>query len=142
MNNRENSDKRNTAILVLDNNDSTLKSINELLAHSGYKVSLCADTEDAMSILNSKCFNIVLINVNANELSCLEFLGKIRNHDPYLPVILMVNAANLTLAINAVKNGAFDIIPKPYTPVELIGYLDKAAEHCAPTGQKQRISYI
>lgn len=119
----------NSSVLVVNDNQFVLGSIDELLTHYGYNVSACDNTYDAMNMLHNKHFNIVLIDVNTNEFSCIELLGKVRHHAPDVPVILMVEASNINMAVHAVKNGAFDIVPKPYMPEQLISYLQKASDH-------------
>ena len=138
----EDNSNRRSSVLIVNDNQFVLGSIDELLTHYGYNVSACDNTYDAMNMLHNKHFNTVLIDVNTNELLCIELLGKVRHHAPDIPVILMVEASNLNMAVHALKNGAFDIVPKPYMPEQLISYLQKAADHSRDTKTQKRISYI
>ncbi|UCE78647.1 MAG: response regulator, partial [Nitrospiraceae bacterium] len=101
-------------VLVVDDEPHVVESIALLLNESGYTVCKCNNPQDALTLLQQKKIKVVLTDVKMPKFSGLELLEVIGNYYPNIPVILMTGHADLEIAIDAVKKGAFDFIPKPY----------------------------
>lgn len=101
-------------ILVVDDDRNVLIVSVALLKEYGYTVYTSDNPLTAIEMLKDTEFDLVLSDIKMPEMSGVELLSRIREFDPEIPVILMTGFAELDMAINAVKQGAFDFITKPY----------------------------
>ncbi|TAN42318.1 MAG: response regulator [Nitrospirae bacterium] len=113
-------------ILVVDDDRNVLIVSSALLKEYGYLVYTSDHPLAALEMLKNTEFDIVLSDIKMPEISGVELLSRIREFDPEIPVILMTGFAELDMAINAVKQGAFDFITKPYQ-FEYLAYSVKRA---------------
>src|SRR5512146_1842115 len=112
-------------IVVVDDDPHMLDSLAMLLDNCGFVVHPCASGREAFETCFEKAIDLVLTDINMPEMGGIELLEKIRRFDPETPVILMTAYAELDMAGEAVKKGAFDFIIKPYKPPYLIHAIDK-----------------
>lgn len=115
-----------SAVLVIDDEPHVVESIAALLNESGYAVCKCNNPQDALTLLQQKKIKVVLSDVKMPRFSGLELLEVIGNCHPDVPVILMTAHADLDIAIDAVRKGAFDFITKPYKKDYLLHAVGKA----------------
>lgn len=113
-------------ILVVDDDPYVLESISRMLAEYGYPVIPCNCGEDAITQLLKNDTKLILTDIKMPGISGIELLEKIHSIYPKMPVILMTGYAELDLAIDAIKKGAFDFITKPYNPEYLVHTIEKA----------------
>jgi putative two-component system response regulator len=122
-----NSDVQN--ILVVDDDSYVLESVSTLLRESGYPVISCISGEQAIEELMKNNVELVLSDIKMPGLSGIELLDRIHSLDSKTPVILMTGYAELTVAIDAIKRGAFDFVTKPYNPDYILHTIEKAVKH-------------
>lgn len=113
-------------LLVVDDDPFSLDSADSILRGFGYSVRACRSADEALSILARSPIDVVLTDVRMPGLSGIELLEEIRRRSPDLPVILMTAYAELDTAVEAIEKGAFDLIIKPYKPLQLFHSLSKA----------------
>ncbi len=113
-------------ILVVDDDLYVLESVSKMLKEFGYAVVPCSSGEEAISQLFKNDTTLVLTDIKMPGISGIEVLEKIHAVYPKMPVILMKGYAELDLAIDAIKKGAFDFITKPYNPDHLVHTITKA----------------
>jgi putative two-component system response regulator len=120
--------KKNT-VLVVDDDHHVLKSLLLLLSAYDYRVVTAENAATALTILcNSEAgVDVVLTDIRMPGMDGLELAVKIHELDPEIPVLIMSAYAELTVAIDAIKRGAFDFIIKPFSPDYLIHSVRKAA---------------
>src|SRR3989339_1373051 len=116
-------------VLVVDDEPFVLEAVALLLDRSGYNVSACGHPRDALNKLQSNKVDIVLTDIKMPEMSGIELLEEIRKFNTDVPVILMTAYAELDMAIDAIKNGAFDFLLKPFKSEYLFQCMERAAEH-------------
>ena len=116
-------------ILAVDDEPFVLESVALLLDSFGYNVVACNHPGEALAKLQSNRFDIVLTDINMPGMSGIELLGKIRSFNTEIPVILMTAYADLDVAIDAIKNGAFDFLLKPFKSQYLVKCMERAVEH-------------
>ncbi|HEX8949881.1 MAG TPA: hybrid sensor histidine kinase/response regulator [Dissulfurispiraceae bacterium] len=121
--------KHSGSILVVDDDPYVLDSVSLFLSASGFQVTSAGDAEDAMTKYRGSKVDAVLTDVKMPLVSGIDLLEKIHAADPELPVILMTAYADLDIAIDAIKKGAFDFIIKPYKPEQLIHSVEKAVKY-------------
>jgi putative two-component system response regulator len=122
-------DKVKNTLLVVDDDAYVLESISTLLKECGYIVHTSQNGNDAMALIKKTAFDVVLTDIKMPQLTGIELLQKIHAYDQQLPVILMTAFAELDLAVDAIKLGAFDFITKPYNPDYLAHSVEKAVKY-------------
>ena len=113
-------------VLVVDDDHHVLESILLLLSAHGYKVLTADNAEAALDKLRYLDVDIVLTDIRMPGMNGIELAGKIHALDPEMPVLIMTAYAELEVAIEAVKRGAFDFIMKPLNPDYLVHTVRKA----------------
>ncbi len=102
--------------LVVDDEEDARTNLTHILEREGIKVITAADGYQAMQKIQSPTSvpKVVLLDVSMPGLNGLEVLGKIRELDDDLPVVLITGHANVCQAVEAMKDGAYDYIAKPF----------------------------
>ncbi len=121
-------DKKST-ILVVDDDPYVLESISTLLRAYGFLVSTCENANSAMQLIQQGPADVVLTDVKMPGITGVELLGMIHRYDPQTPVVLMTAYAELDVAVDAIKKGAFDFIMKPYNAEYLVHTIEKAMKY-------------
>jgi two-component system response regulator HydG len=116
-------------VLVVDDESSILDSLRILLRNEGFSPYVAHGGKQGLEQLNEVEPDIVLTDVRMPAVSGLEILSAARQHDADLPVILMTAQATLQSAVQAVNEGAFYYIQKPFRNDELLAILRRATEH-------------
>ncbi len=116
-------------ILVVDDDPYVLESVTALLMQCGYSVVSCGNAEEAMARLREIGVDAVLTDINMPGITGIELLEIIHDLNPDVPVILMTAYAELDMAVEALKKGAFDFIIKPYKPTYLLHSIEKAVKY-------------
>lgn len=122
-------DKSNSTLLVVDDDAYVLESISTLLKECGYVVHTSHNGNDAMNLVENTAFDVVLTDIKMPQITGIELLQKIHAYDQHVPVILMTAFADLDIAVDAIKLGAFDFITKPYNPDYLVHSVEKAVKY-------------
>ncbi|RJQ46950.1 MAG: response regulator [Nitrospiraceae bacterium] len=117
------------SILVVDDDPYVLEAVSNLLREYGFEVIACKSGEEAISRLLGSNVSLVLTDIKMPGISGIELLAKIHDIKPQMPVILMTGYAELEMAINAVKKGAFDFVTKPYNPEYILHTIEKAKRY-------------
>lgn len=116
-------------VLVVDDDPYVLTAAAMLLNGKGYTAVACQDPREAIKKLRDGNIDIVLSDIKMPNITGIELLKKIHEVDPEMPVILMTAYAELDIALDAIRQGAFDMIIKPYNSDYLIFTIDKAARY-------------
>ncbi len=116
-------------ILVVDDDGYVLEFISALLNINGYSVFSCKNAKDALILLQHKRVDVVLTDIMMPEISGLELLERIRSEYQDIPVILMTAYAELNIAIEAIRRGAYDFINKPFTTELALHSVEKAVRY-------------
>lgn len=116
-------------ILVVDDDEFVLSATSALLEGRGYTVSACNNPREAINKLKGNGFDIVLSDIKMPDISGIELLGMIRKVYPDMPVIMMTAYAELDTAVDAIREGAFDFVLKPYKAEYLYFTIEKALRY-------------
>ncbi len=119
----------NNTLLVVDDDPYVLESISSLLKEFGFHVFTCQNAPDALEKVRKLRFDVVLTDIKMPSVTGIELLQHIHAFDPQIPVILLTAFAELDVAVDALKRGAFDFITKPYNPDYLVHSIEKAARY-------------
>jgi len=122
-------DKDKNTLLVVDDDPYVLESISTLLREFGYTVHTCQNAHDAIKQIGKNLYDVVLTDIKMPKVTGIELLQSIHTYNEQIPVILMTAFAELDVAVDAVKRGAFDFITKPYNPDYLLHSVEKAVKY-------------
>ena len=116
-------------VLIIDDEAGILDSLRILLKNEGFVPHVALGGKAGLDQIESLSPDIVLSDVRMPSVSGLQVLSAARQRDPNTPVILMTAQATLQSAMQAVNEGAFYYIQKPFRNDELVAILRRAAEH-------------
>lgn len=116
-------------ILVIDDEAAILDTVRILLKNEGFDVSVAQGGRAGLEALEKAPPQIILSDVRMPGVSGIDILTAARQKDPDMPVILMTAQAELRTAIQAVNEGAFHYIQKPFGNDDLVAICRRAAEH-------------
>jgi len=122
-------DKTKNTLLIVDDDPYVLESISILLREFGYTVHACQNAHDAMKQVEKNLYDVVLTDIKMPQVTGIELLQSIHTYNSQIPVILMTAFAELDIAVDAIKLGAFDFITKPYNPDYLLHSVEKAVKY-------------
>ena len=100
-------------ILIVDDESSVRNSLKEILEFEKYEIETAVDGEDALKTLKNEEFDLVLCDIKMPKVDGMEVLEKAMQLYPDIKFIMISGHGNVDTAIEAVKKGAFDYIPKP-----------------------------
>jgi putative two-component system response regulator len=116
-------------IIYVDDDVDLLESVSELLTEDGFTVYPFTNGYDALDRLKEEPVDVVLTDIKMPMITGIELLVKIRDIDSETPVILTTGYADLGMAIDAVKKGAFEFIIKPFDFTYLLHAINKGVQH-------------
>ena len=103
-------------ILIVDDGKDIRFILNEILIENDYSVVSAGTIKEAEGIINNDHFDLALLDVLLDEKSRdgLYLLNQIKKKNKDIPVIMMSGHANIQIAVNSVKDGAFEFLEKPF----------------------------
>ena len=113
-------------ILVIDDEAGMRAAIRETLIRVGYDVTTASNGFEAISKLKENNFHLVLTDMKMPRMNGLEVLRKVKKQIPHLPVIMITAYGTIDTAVEAMKEGAFDYIIKPFSTEKLESVVNKA----------------
>jgi DNA-binding NtrC family response regulator len=116
-------------LLIVDDESAILDALRILLKNEGFDVLTAQGGKAGLEQLRNAAPDIVLTDVRMPLVTGLDILTAVRQQDPETPVILMTAQASLQTAIQAVNEGAFYYIQKPFSNDDLVAICRRAAEH-------------
>lgn len=121
--------ERRPSILVIDDESGILETLRILLKKSGFDVSTAQGGSSALEAIQAGSADVVLTDVRMPRIGGLDILHAAHKQDPETPVILMTAQASLQTAIQAVNDGAFYYIQKPFSNDDMVAICRRAAEY-------------
>ncbi|MFA6319138.1 MAG: response regulator, partial [Elusimicrobiota bacterium] len=116
------------SVLIIDDEESMRDSCRQLLTRRGYQVREAEDGAAGLAALRGRGFDLVLLDLRLPGMDGLEVLKAVREISPGSLVIMVTGHATVSSAVDAMKLGAYDVLPKPFTPAELMAIIGRAAE--------------
>jgi len=117
------------SVLVVDDKEMMRDSVGSTLTRAGFTVRTAVDARSALSEIASRRPDCVVTDLNMPGMNGIELAGEINTLDDELPVILMTAFGSIETAVQAMKNGAYDFITKPFEGDELIISVKRAIQH-------------
>jgi DNA-binding NtrC family response regulator len=116
------------SILIVDDEESVRDSLYNWFIEDGYRVECAQDAKKALSMLESDSFDIILADIKMPGMDGLEMLKRIKSLRKDSIVIIMTAFATVDTAVQALKDGAFDYVTKPFDPDDLSHLIRNASK--------------
>ena len=100
-------------ILVIDDEKSIRNSLKEILEFEGYEVELAENGEEGYKMIKNDDFDLAICDIKMPKMDGMELLNKVQNSENPIKFIMISGHGNVDTAIEAVRVGAFDYLPKP-----------------------------
>ena len=128
-----------TGILVVDDEESNLKVLERMLQKAGYRVLLASSGPEALDILRAEQPELVLTDLRMPGMDGLELLRASRTVAPSTEVILMTAFGTVEIAVEAMREGAYDFVTKPLNRHDVLKSLSKAREKAQLLAENRRL---
>jgi two-component system phosphate regulon sensor histidine kinase PhoR len=115
-------------VLVVDDEQDIRDASERILSRIGYQVQKASRGDEALDILKKNSIDIVLLDLKMPGMDGMEILARIRERSTEIQVIVITGYATVETAIEAMKQGAYDFIPKPFEPDQLRIVVNRAWE--------------
>ncbi len=106
-------------LLIIDDEDIVLDSCQQILVGSDYEIRTAKDGNLGVRLIEGYQPDLVFVDLKMPGISGFEVLEKINEIDPTIVTIVITGFATINSAVEAMQKGAFDFLPKPFTPDEL-----------------------
>ncbi len=116
------------SILIVDDEESVRDSLYNWFIEDGYYVECAENAKKALTILQSDSFDIILADIKMPGMDGLEMLKRIKSLKSDAIVIIMTAFATVDTAVQALKDGAFDYVTKPFDPDDLSHLIRNASK--------------
>lgn len=105
-------------VLVIDDEDVVLDSCRRILEKEGIRTITAINGEEGLQRVRESRPDLVFVDLKMPGISGLEVIGGIREIDPSIVVIVITGYSTVASAVDSLKSGAYDFLPKPFTPEE------------------------
>ncbi len=116
------------SVIVVDDEAPIRQAVEQWLSLSGFTVQVFARAEECLAELPEHFPGVILTDVRMPGISGLELLARLQVIDKDLPVILLTGHGDVPMAVEAMREGAYDFLEKPFSPETLISNLRRALE--------------
>ena len=113
-------------ILVIDDELSICQNCIKILSKIDCEVSYALSGYDALRMMEAEPFEVIITDLKMSSLGGMEVLSRVKEAYPDTMVIVITGYASVSSAVEVMKMGAFDYLPKPFTPEELRGVVRQA----------------
>ncbi len=131
----------NSEILVIDDNADIRFLICNILNEKNYIVRSAANYDQAVNEINKKLPNLAIIDIKLDkgDRDGIDLLKKINKIDKSVPIIMISGHANVQLAVEAIRLGAYEFVEKPFSSEKLLNYVSRALESRSLRKEKENI---
>ncbi len=116
-------------ILVVDDEAAMRESLKDWLMEDDYEVDLAASGEDAISMARDTSWDIILLDLKMPGMDGLETMSRLKKVIPETEILMMTAYGSIDTAVQAMKEGAFDYLGKPFDPDEIEMQIKKIVAH-------------
>jgi DNA-binding NtrC family response regulator len=115
-------------ILIIDDEEAMRDSCRQALSVEGNRIEVAEDGVRGLAMLEKESFDLVILDLKMPGLSGMEVLKKIKEQDTEIVVVVITGYATIEFAVEAMRIGAYDFIPKPFAPERLRVVVERAME--------------
>ena len=117
-------------ILVVEDEADDSSTLCKILNREGYSTKEAQNGQEALEVLRQSDVSIVITDMNMPVMDGIELLQAVKVIQPHMPVILVTGYATVETAVQAIKDGAFDYIEKPFTRRDIVKTIGQAVRLC------------
>ncbi len=118
------------SILVVDDEPNIRKILAMALEVDGHRVTSVSNAKDAVNESNRRFFNLAFVDLRLGTESGMELISTLCAACPWMKIIVITAYASIDSAVEAMKRGAFDYLPKPFTHEHVLLLVNKVADVC------------
>jgi len=126
-------------ILIVDDERGIREGCRRILMSEGFSADVAENGEEGLKLAKSRPFDLILVDLMMPVMSGLEMMEQVRQYDPEIIMIVITGFATIETAVEAMKHGAYDYIPKPFTPDQLLAVVNRGLEKRRLSLQTQRL---
>ncbi len=115
-------------ILVVDDEEIILLSCERVLTEEGYEIQTRLSGKEALELLAEELFDLAIVDLKMPGMDGIELLRAIKRDYPHISVIMITGYSTIESAVEAMKAGAVDYLPKPFTPDQVTMVVKKALD--------------
>ena len=115
-------------ILIVDDEDGMRRLLSRVLTREGYETSAVGSGAEALRLVASERFDLVVTDIKMPEMDGLQLLAELKEYEPSLPIIVITAYGTIENAVQALRSGAYDYIAKPFENDEIKLTVAKAFE--------------
>jgi two-component system, NtrC family, response regulator PilR len=119
----------NWSILVVDDERGQREILDTILKKEGYRVTAVPGANEALNMLDSEEFDLILTDLKMRGMSGMDLLERVHDDNPRQCIVIMTAHGTIDSAVEAMKKGAFDYLEKPLDREELLLTLRRAFDH-------------
>jgi len=139
--------EKGAKVLVVDDEKRICHNVKKILSKNNFEVTEAANAADALDKMAKESFSLLISDIVMPDMNGLELLKMVKNEWPLTKAVMMTAYASTDTALKAIRLGALDYIPKPFTPEELRTTVDRAfsddiVEFKIPAKEKESINII
>ncbi len=127
-------------ILVVDDDPYIQEALGDRLESLGYRVSRASDGQQALELIDHQDPQMVFLDIEMPGMKGLDVLREIRKREKDFPVVMITAYGSIDLAVEAMKEGAYDFIPKPFKANHIALVVEKAMERQRLRREKEVLS--
>ena len=118
-------------ILIVDDNSAIRNILNDLITDAGYQTRLAANYKQALNEIDKKMPDVAILDVKLDkgDNDGIQLLTHIKSKNTDVPVIMISGHANIEMAVNSLKHGAFEFVEKPFDKTRLLNFISRAVEN-------------
>ena len=113
-------------VLIIDDEKNIRATLSLCLEHMGCAVTAVSTPEAALASLRQQPYDLAFLDLRLGESSGLDLIPKLLTIDAGLQVIVITAYATIDTAVDAIKHGAADYLPKPFTPQQIRHIVDQS----------------
>ena len=121
--------RQKNTILIVDDDQGHRTMLKTLLTKWGYALTEADDGQTAIDMVTEKAYDLILMDIKMIKVSGLVALVEIKKINPAIPVIIMTAFSSVQTAIEALKEGAYDYLTKPFDFDKLKITIKRSLEH-------------
>ena len=118
--------KKSNKILIIDDEESIRDGCHQILSRKGHHVESTGDAVCGLEMALKDAYNLILLDVRMPKMGGLEILKKLKENSVSAKVIIITGYGTISMAVEAMRQGAFNFLTKPYSAIELKDVVDDA----------------